>query len=1593
MEDKHTDWSEDQYNFDTRRLRVTAAEEDDPDYEGEYHAVPPLRTGRLEARDGAQPSAGGRSDAKPEVACLVKGCNADLTTSKAYYRRFRICEAHMKSMSLSIEGRSCRFCQQCGKFHLVEEFDGANRNCRKALMIRFYKRRNMPLGGMQANLDRNEQGGMDDPAERRMEPRKRGRPRAPRPNITEDDTNAAALASSGGGSPPPALAGSNAAARAAAAAGFDTTLQAAYIAVSRGYQGSSGLGVTPATAIGPPGYSQGGVRMAGIQVEPGTYDNDEDEDDDGGGGSDGAPPRQRRSKGASAAGGGGARRASSRDLGLGGAAGGGRGAGQLDLNLLAGGLPPMGDGLGGVGLGAGGFGGLAGGPLEGLAGLPGMHGGGGLGARGGALGAGHLGGLSLGLVGGLGLGDLRGDLGLQLPLQGGGGGGRGAGGGLGHLGALGLRGGGLLDMVQGGGGAGGGLLLDHLGGGGGLLPQAGQAMRLVLQAPLDGRRGGSGNQSGCSSSHSQQEQQQQDAASGLLAPLGRGVGAARGGGSGQQQLGATVGEAAAEALAALAAGGRLDAQVLLAAAAVAAGGGAGSSEQHAALASLLARLPGGAELLCSRLLPRKQQLQDLEGGNNEQSVHLGLDRLLGRDVLGGRAGMLPAGLSLDHEDVGDLGMGRLGSGAGGGAGGPRLPLDAGGAVRPLGGGLGRGRGVGLDMGAVGGAGAAAGGGGGGRPTMAPLGAGLLGAARGRGSNADMDFPLRFDGGLPAVPLGRGLGRLAGAGGGPGAGSLHGDDAGDGSAGGRAELSLADLLGQMSIPQQLELLMGLPQQQMMEVLKQLPHAQQVELLIALQEDRQNRAVAERQQQQQQPRQQSRQTGVGSPQQQVIMLGAQGLRAAAGMAAVAGGGPGPRPLLDLEQEDDAAGRGGLRESPASGVRLNLAPLGGLAGARGVGLQGADPQVAAKALAALQEQADADEEAAVLARLQQGGRKAGGMAQAAAQLLAADAAGAVAGSSKSMEALVGLQLPASGSDRGEANGEEGKPEAPEVTTKASGSPKASGADDVCGPEAAAQRQPAAKQQAEEQQEQQQPKPDDNNAAGQVSDRGVDKDSGKDHVDRPSAVSTPPAGGAAADASVDTSAAKPVEDGAAADAGAAGAAYSCEEALERLSLKLHGVRPEELAPNVAQRMRNWLQSMDAVTLQGTLRSGCVNLVLDISYRQSPATVADTRAALPASGAAGRSSAWSYRLAAAAIASSLGLELTGKQAAAAAASRQRPSGEATEGAQEYGLCLEAAALAAARGIRVQVQVGATVVYPHQEEQPQGAEVHELAPLAVVQGGYAVVVMTGRNLGDPTARLHVRLNGRRLGALVQPQQDLLPAEPAHSASAAASCQHGLGVQEQEQHCDDECALVFLDPPSQAGLAVLEWEAGGGAGLLGDWWPLVVAPDEHVAAEVNSLALLPATASGRGHEWLRQLLVDVGLMLDAAHNAPAGGLRAGLEPGVLERLERRARRVAPFCEARMMWHTAAVARAFLAAAAAETDRADVGFAVVSRSPSRVSSSLSSACGSEFSDSEHEQEDSLDSAADAEGSGASPRPRDCDCKCHSSPCELHLRSASQ
>jgi hypothetical protein len=57
----------------------------------------------------------------------VDGCNKDLSVEKEYYQRYRICEEHLKLSSLLKDGMQQRFCQQCGRFHLLADFDGDKR--------------------------------------------------------------------------------------------------------------------------------------------------------------------------------------------------------------------------------------------------------------------------------------------------------------------------------------------------------------------------------------------------------------------------------------------------------------------------------------------------------------------------------------------------------------------------------------------------------------------------------------------------------------------------------------------------------------------------------------------------------------------------------------------------------------------------------------------------------------------------------------------------------------------------------------------------------------------------------------------------------------------------------------------------------------------------------------------------------------------------------------------------------------------------------------------------------------------------------------------------------------------------------------------------------------------------------------------------------------------------------------------------------------------------------------------------------------------------------------------------------------------------
>ncbi|KAK8515838.1 hypothetical protein V6N13_096834 [Hibiscus sabdariffa] len=94
--------------------------------------------------------------------CQVYGCNKDLTSSKDYHKRHKVCEAHSKTAKVIVNGIEQRFCQQCSRFHLLAEFDDGKRSCRKRLAGHNERRRKPQVGiysGRTESLQYNGFGG------------------------------------------------------------------------------------------------------------------------------------------------------------------------------------------------------------------------------------------------------------------------------------------------------------------------------------------------------------------------------------------------------------------------------------------------------------------------------------------------------------------------------------------------------------------------------------------------------------------------------------------------------------------------------------------------------------------------------------------------------------------------------------------------------------------------------------------------------------------------------------------------------------------------------------------------------------------------------------------------------------------------------------------------------------------------------------------------------------------------------------------------------------------------------------------------------------------------------------------------------------------------------------------------------------------------------------------------------------------------------------------------------------------------------------------------------------------------------------------
>lgn len=115
---------------------------DERDWNWDPHRMQAHRVSNRGAKAKSKPRG-----CKTALVCQVEGCNTDLSELKDYHRRYKICRYHLKDEFILKDGIQQRFCQQCGRFHDIREFDGKKRSCRQRLKRHNERRRKKPNGG------------------------------------------------------------------------------------------------------------------------------------------------------------------------------------------------------------------------------------------------------------------------------------------------------------------------------------------------------------------------------------------------------------------------------------------------------------------------------------------------------------------------------------------------------------------------------------------------------------------------------------------------------------------------------------------------------------------------------------------------------------------------------------------------------------------------------------------------------------------------------------------------------------------------------------------------------------------------------------------------------------------------------------------------------------------------------------------------------------------------------------------------------------------------------------------------------------------------------------------------------------------------------------------------------------------------------------------------------------------------------------------------------------------------------------------------------------------------------------------------------
>ncbi|KAL4603911.1 hypothetical protein ACB092_10G157700 [Castanea dentata] len=124
-----------------KRRRVIVVEDDNLNDEeagnlalklgGQGYQVTEREVGNWEGTSGKKTKLVGSTSNR--AVCQVEDCGADLNNAKDYHRRHKVCEMHSKASKALVGNTWQRFCQQCSRFHVLQEFDEGKRSCRRRL--------------------------------------------------------------------------------------------------------------------------------------------------------------------------------------------------------------------------------------------------------------------------------------------------------------------------------------------------------------------------------------------------------------------------------------------------------------------------------------------------------------------------------------------------------------------------------------------------------------------------------------------------------------------------------------------------------------------------------------------------------------------------------------------------------------------------------------------------------------------------------------------------------------------------------------------------------------------------------------------------------------------------------------------------------------------------------------------------------------------------------------------------------------------------------------------------------------------------------------------------------------------------------------------------------------------------------------------------------------------------------------------------------------------------------------------------------------------------------------------------------------------